>query len=179
MGGVEYAAYNVGTLPAVLFGMRHLETRKEAVVAGLLSGPIAIIPGCLFFIAMIGHYPDILPETVPSIYLLERIGSTTLLFAFQIMLLGTLVETGTALIHGVNERVATRFEERKKTLPTIARSLTAVGILMLAALIARVGLSDLIGVGYRTVTYGFWAVYLIPVLSVGVLLIVRRSRGGG
>jgi uncharacterized membrane protein YkvI len=80
-GGVEYAAYNVGTLPAVLFTIRHLERRKEALVAGLLAGPIAIFPGFFFFLAMVGHYPEIISETIPSIFLLEKVGSNVLLIS--------------------------------------------------------------------------------------------------
>ena len=47
-GGMEYAAYNVGTLPAILFTIRRLERRREALTAGLLAGPIAILPGFFF-----------------------------------------------------------------------------------------------------------------------------------
>ena len=35
MAGVTYAGYNVATIPAVLFCIRHLTSRREAVVAGL------------------------------------------------------------------------------------------------------------------------------------------------
>ncbi len=71
MGGIEYAAYNVGILPAVLFTIRHQQHRKEALTAGVLVGPIAIIPGFFFYMAMMGLYPQVLSETVPSILLLE------------------------------------------------------------------------------------------------------------
>ncbi|HSF19047.1 MAG TPA: hypothetical protein VLK65_26210 [Vicinamibacteria bacterium] len=167
-GGVEYAAYNVGTLPAVLFTIRHLERRKEALVAGLLSGPIAILPGFFFFLAMTGRYPEILPETVPSLFLLNVVGSRLLLFAYQIMLLGTLVETGTALIHAFNERVASSLEEKHRRVVPVFRPVVAIGLLLVAALVAQVGLQDLIAKGYGTVTYGFWLVFLIPVLTWGV-----------
>ncbi|HEY7512859.1 MAG TPA: hypothetical protein VIC87_00195, partial [Vicinamibacteria bacterium] len=39
LAGVTYAGYNVATIPAVLFCIRHLTSRREAVVAGLLAGP--------------------------------------------------------------------------------------------------------------------------------------------
>lgn len=166
-GGIEYAAYNVGTLPAVLFTIRHLQRRKEALLSGLLAGPIAIIPGFLFFLAMAGDYPHILKETVPSVYLLNQVGSRLLLFAFQVMLFGTLVETGTGLIHAFNERIASALEERGRKMKPTTRPLVAVGLLVLATLLAQVGLEDLISKGYGTVTYGFWVVFLLPVLTWG------------
>ncbi len=166
-GGIEYAAYNVGTLPAVLFTIRHLRRRKEALISGLLAGPIAIIPGFLFYLAMAGDYPHILSETVPSVYLLNKVGSRLLLFAFEIMLFGTLVETGTGLIHAFNERIASALEEKGQKMKSTTRPLVAVGLLVLATLLAQVGLEDLIAEGYGTVTYGFWIVFLIPVLTWG------------
>jgi uncharacterized membrane protein YkvI len=166
-GGIEYAAYNVGTLPAVLFTIRHLERRKEALIAGALAGPIAILPGCFFYFAMVGHYPEILSETVPSIYLLNGLGSRLLLYAFQIMLLGTLIETGTGLIHAVNERIAATLRERNEPMPSTLRPLIAIGLLLIATILARVGLEGLIAKGYGTVTYGFWLVFLLPVLTWG------------
>ena len=175
-GGIEYAAYNVGTLPAILFTIRHLERRKEAVTAGLLAGPIAILPGFFFYISMIGFYPSIVSETVPSIVLLEALGSRAFLLVFQIMLLGTLVETGTALIHAFNERLASSFEDKQRTLPDGVRPVVAVVLLALAALLAQVGLEELISKGYGTVTYGFWLIYLVPVLTWGLVRVVRSRH---
>ena len=175
-GGIEYAAYNVGTLPAILFTIRHLERRKEAVTAGLLAGPIAILPGFFFYISMIGFYPSIVSETVPSIVLLEALGSRAFLLVFQIMLLGTLVETGTALIHAFNERLASSFEDKQRTLPDGVRPVVAVVLLALAALLAQVGLEELISKGYGTVTYGFWLIYLVPVLTWGLVRLVRSRQ---
>ena len=175
MGGIEYAAYNVGILPAVLFTIRHQQHRKEALTAGVLVGPIAIIPGFFFYMAMMGLYPQVLSETVPSILLLERVGSRALLLTFQVMLLGTLVETGTGLIHAFNERLSRSFEEQAKHLPSGFRPAVAVVLLALATLLSQAGLEDLIGTGYATITYGFWAVYLLPVLTLGIWKIATRS----
>ena len=175
-GGIEYAAYNVGTLPAVLFTMRHLERRREAVTAGLLAGPIAILPGCFFYLTMIGRYPAILSETVPSLTLLEALGSRAFLLVFQVMLLGTLVETGTALIHAFNERIASALEEKHGHLKTGLRPAVAVALLAVATLLAQAGLEDLISTGYGTVTYGFWLVYLIPVLVLGTYRVWRTPE---
>ena len=65
LGGAEYMAYNVGTLPAVLFCAHHLRTRRDAMVAGVLAGPIGIIPAVLFFIAIAGLGPGMVEETTP------------------------------------------------------------------------------------------------------------------
>lgn len=172
LGGAEYMAYNVGTLPAVLFCARHLRTRRDAVIAGALAGPIGIFPAVLFFIAIAGLGPAMVDETVPSLTLLAAIGSPLLLAAFQIVLFGTLVETATSLIHAFNERVARALEESGRTLSPSLRPLTSTVVLLLAVLLAQAGLESLIGIGYRILTYGFWIVFIFPLLWWGV----RRFR---
>lgn len=173
-GGLEYAAYNLGALPAVLFALRHLTRRREAVVSGLLAGPIAMLPACFFLLAMTGYYPAILTETLPSVFLLNVIGSKVLYFAFQVMLIGTLVDTGVGLIHAVNERVAVALEERRKVMPAKLRLGLALALLVIAVLVSQVGLEGLIARGYGTITYGFWLTFVIPVLTWGAYRVFWR-----
>jgi uncharacterized membrane protein YkvI len=106
-GGLRYAGYNLAAVPGVLFCIRHLSTRREAVIAGLLCGPIAIIPAALFYVALIAFYPSIIDEPVPSIYILSRVGSRCVAVLFQIALFVTLAKTGAGVLHAFNERVAT------------------------------------------------------------------------
>ena len=155
----------------------HIETRKEAVTAGLLVGPIGIIPGVFFYLAMIGQYPEIVSQTVPANYLLGILGSRAFQLVFQIILIGTLMETGTGLIHAFNERVAGVFKERKLEMPSWMRPAAAAALLMLlAVLLSRVGLITLIEKGYGTITWGFLIVFVLPVLTIGLAKILRSAK---
>ena len=174
IGGMEYAAYNVGAIPAVLFTLRYLTRRKEAVVSGLLAGPIAMFPAGCFLVAMAGYYPEILPATVPSLFLLNVIGSKLLFFAFQVMLIGALLDTGAGLVHAFNERVAVALEEKQKVMTAKLRLTLAIALLLVAAVVSRVGLEGLIARGYGTLTYGFWLTFLIPVLTWGAYRVFWR-----
>lgn len=176
LGGIKYAAYNLGVIPAVLFTIRHHRNSRESVIAGLLAGPIAIIPGVLFFLAMTGQYPAILNEVVPANYLLGTLGSRTFQVIFQLVLFGTLIETGTGMIHAVNERIAAVYHERDRTMPGTLRAAVAVGLLIAGALLAQFGLINLIAKGYGTVTWLFLFVFVIPILAWGALALVRRSN---
>ena len=173
-GGVEYAGYNLQMIPAILFCMRHVKTRTEAFGAGVLTGPIAMLPGLLFYLAMVGQYPAILSETVPANFLLTVIGSRIFQIVFQVVLFGTLVETGIGLVHGFNERLATTYAERGREMPNRLRPLIAIAMVAVGALSAQIGLIDLIARGYATVTWGFVMVFVIPVLTVGVWKICRH-----
>ncbi len=175
VGGVEYAAYNLGVVPAILFVTRHFETRREAVGAGLLAGPIAMIPALLFLTAVSGFYPEVLSETVPANFMLLQLGSSGFQILFQLVLFGTLIETGTGFIHAVNERIAGVYEDKGKQLQTWVRPALSTGLLVLGALIAQFGLTGLIAQGYGTITWGFVVVYVVPVLTLGVWKIWRSD----
>mgnify|MGYP001160892736 FL=1 len=175
LGGVAYAGYNLQMIPAVLFTMRHSETRRQAVGAGLLTGPIAMLPGLLFYVAMVGQYPAILDEAVPANVMLELLGSRVFQVVFQVVLFGTLIESGAGLVHGVNERLAATYAEKHREMPARLRPTIAIGMLLIGAVSAQVGLIDLIAQGYGTITWGFIVVYVIPVLTLGVWKIVHTD----
>ncbi len=167
IGGIEYAAYNLGVIPAVLFSVRHATTSREAVAAGLLAGPIAIFPALLFYLAMAGHYPAVLNETLPANYLLEQLGWPLFQISFQVILLGTLIETGTGFVHAVNERVAGLYRDSGSPMMGWLRPAFAVLLLLAGAGLAQLGLVGLVSRGYGTITWGFVMIYVIPVLTVG------------
>ena len=175
MAGVKYAAYNVALIPPLLFPIRHLQGRGETVLAGALAGPVAMIPGLLFYLAMMGQYPGVLDRPVPANLLLELLGSRWFQIFFQVVLFGTLVETGAGLIHGMNERIAKVFRERAMEMPRMARPFLAVGLLLSGTLLAGVGLVDLIARGYGTMTWVFLLVYVLPVLTIGVKKLVTEG----
>jgi uncharacterized membrane protein YkvI len=175
IGGLKYAAYNVAVIPAVLFTVRHAERRRDAVVAGALAGPIAMIPGLFFYLAMVPHYPAIVDRAVPATYLLGQLDARWFSIVFQVVLFGTLVETGTGMIHAVNERVASAFAERRKAMPRGLRPAAAVVLLLAAAGLARFGLVALIARGYGTLTWAFLAVFVVPVLTWGVWKLARGT----
>ena len=175
LGGVTYAGYNLQMIPAILFCMRHSVSRRDAVGAGLLTGPIAMMPALLFYVAMVGQYPEILGEEVPANVLLELLGSRIFQVVFQIVLFGTLIETGAGLVHAVNERLATTYIERHQEMPAYLRPTIAIAMLAIGAVSAQVGLIELIARGYGTITWGFLVIFVVPVLTLGVWKIVRAG----
>jgi len=172
LAGFKYALYNFNVMPAALFCLRHIETRKEAVCAGVFGGVIAIFPGFLFFIAVVSQYPAVLPEEVPMVYLLNHIGSTSLLIIFQIVLLGTLIETGTSLIHAVNERIQSAYHARGKEFPRRLRPVVAVIFILLGLGVASFGLINLIAKGYGSSSWGFLVIFVIPLFTIGIYKII-------
>ena len=174
MAGLTYAGYNVAIIPAVLFSVRHLTRRREAVVAGLLAGPLGMLPGLAFYVAMIGYYREIGAVALPSAFLLAKLQAPWFEWAFQIAVLLTLVDTGVPILHAINERVAKVYEERQQRMPRALRPALALLVMVLSVFAASaVGLVGLIAKGYGLLTYAFIVLLVVPVLSVGVWRIRR------
>jgi len=179
MAGVTYAGYNVATIPAVLFCVRHFGRRREALAAGALAGPLGMLPGVVFYIAMVGYYSEIGQQALPSAFLLAKLHAPWFEWAFQIAVMLTLVDTGVALLHAINERVANAWEERQRPMPRALRPALAVGVMLLAVYAATaVGLIDLIAKGYGTLTWYFLAIYVLPLMTWGVWLLWRHRAQG-
>jgi uncharacterized membrane protein YkvI len=87
-----------------------------------------------------------------------------------------LVETGTGLIHAVNERIAKVYTERNALMPVYLRPVTAIALLVLGALLAQFGLIGLIARGYGTLTWIFLGIFVIPVLTWGVWKMMHQGR---
>jgi len=176
LGGFKYAFYNLGIIPAILFAVRHIETRKEAIGSGIMAGLIGIIPGFLLYLAMISKYPEILKATVPANFMLGEMNLPFFQAIFQIVLFGTLIETGTGFIFAVNERIRSVYEEKKAEMPLWVSVVLPVVLLIAGAFIAQFGLIGLIAKGYGTITWGFFYIYALPVVSLGVWKVIQKDK---
>ena len=173
LGSFKYALYNMGVIPAVFFCLPHIETRKEAFSAGLIGGLIGIFPGFLFYMAVLGHYPGILPQEIPAIYVLKKTDILLLVIFYQLVLFGTLIETGTGFIHAVNERIRSALRSRGKELPAWARPVNALILLGASLGLSTFGLINLIAKGYGSISWGFFVVYFLPLMSLGIYKIFK------
>lgn len=179
--GIAYSGYNVAAIPAILFCLRHMRKRREALAAGLLGGILGMLPAVLFFVAMIGQFDTLAAEAdggrLPVTILISTLSAAGLfVWLFPIVLFGTFIETGAALIHGVNERLDHTFAEHGIRMLAWMRPAVAFAILIVAVVLAdAVGLTGLVARGYGTITWGFLLVYVLPVLTYGVWLTYRRA----
>lgn len=176
LNGIRYAGYNLALIPAVLFCLNHLRTRREAIVSGMLAGIVTIFPGILFYIVMVGEYPQIIEQTVPSLYLLGKMELVWLEVAFTVVLLGTLIETATGMIHAFNERIASQLQQSQREFPKLTRAILAITVLLGSLLLAQVGLVNLISKGYGWLTWLVIVSYVIPVLYQGIPEVLQWGK---
>ncbi len=157
--------------------VRHFQSRRDAVVAGVLAGPLAMLPGLLFFVCMIAWYPQIGSQALPSDYILRQLNMPVFHLLFQAMIFSALLESGAAAVHAANERIAASWRvQRGKELPAVGRFAIASALLVGSIFIAdHFGLVALIASGYRGLAWLFLAVYVLPLLTIGVWWLSRNS----
>lgn len=175
-GGLTYASYNIVGAVVILPVLRHFTSQRDAVVAGLIAGPLSMLPAILFFVAMMAFYPAIGSETLPSDFLLRQMNVPWFQFAFQIMIFAALLESGAGAVHAINERISGALESRGRA-PLLAGSRAIIAAVILAicmAVAGKIGLIDLIASGYRFLAWLFLAVFVLPLLTIGVWQLFHR-----
>lgn len=175
--GLTYAGYNLVGAIVILPVVRHFISRRDAVIAGALCGPLAIIPGMLFFVCMIAYYPEIGRETLPSDYLLRQLGLPVFHILFQVMVFAALLESGTGLVNAINERLAGVYADRGRDMPRSTRIFVALLLAIFAMVVAaRIGLIELIAKGYGNLAYVFLAIFVAPLFTIGLWRIWKSGE---
>jgi uncharacterized membrane protein YkvI len=170
MGGVTYASYNIVGAIVILPVLRHLTSDRDAVIAGVIAGPLAMIPALMFFCCMIAYYPQIAAETLPSDFLLQRMNVPWFHLLFQLMIFAALLESGTGAVHAINERIDKAWRRHSQA-PLAPRARLVIALALLAGcmlLAQRFGLVALIAKGYRALAVLFLLVYVLPLLTLGI-----------
>ncbi|MGH9381220.1 MAG: YkvI family membrane protein [Thermoanaerobaculia bacterium] len=186
--GVLYVGYNLVVFPAVLFTLHRQTTRRETLWAGLIAGFLMTAPFALTYLCLLAFYPsaEVLDAPVPWLPMLRQVGGGGLLVLFGVVMGWTLLETSVGLIHALLDRID---RNRRRRLTRLQSVLLGVGVLLLAALLSRVGIIALVARGYSFMGYLLIALFALPLLTVGTFRILkpqwrpelrigRRSPGG-
>lgn len=176
LNGLKYAGVNINCFVGVLFLVGMLENRKEAFLSGALVGPIAMIPGMMFFFTMAAFFPQLETEVVPLTFILNQLNAPIFKLIFQVAILGTLLQTGVGMLHAVNERIQTSYNRNNEEMPHKVRGAISLLIMLFSITIAEwVGLVSLIDNGYGALSWVFIVLIFVPVFTVGLRLILHPN----
>ncbi|MBX7483471.1 YkvI family membrane protein [Qipengyuania qiaonensis] len=175
VGGVTYASYNVIGAVLILPFLRYHGTRRDALVSGLLAGPLAMLPALGFYLSMVAFVPEISEVALPSDYLLSRIGLPWFTFAFQAMIFVALLETGVGMVNALGDRAISAARSRGMIIPAAARlSFSALIVLGAGVLATNLGFIDLIAGGYGVFGWIMLALFVAPLLTIGTFRIFSK-----
>ena len=175
VSGLQYSFYNLGIVPALLYTVRGANTRREAVVSGVLAGVIGIIPAVMLLLAMSCNLPAAVAAEVPVTVMFDMLDMKWLFILFEIVLFGTLIETGTGFIKAVDDRIEVGYSSHGTKVPVWMRPTIAVVSVIIGICVSTFGLTGLIAKGYGTICWGFFLIYVVPMLTIGIYKIAKRS----
>ena len=178
LNGLSYASYNTVGAVIILPVLRHLVSDRDAVVSGLIAGPLTMLPALLFFVPMVAFYPEVAGAALPSDFMLQKMGMPWFHYLFQLMIFSALLESGTSAVHAINERVDHAWKA-SRGVALSHRARLAIALVLLAGcmfLAGRFGLVALIANGYRALAYIFLAVYVLPLVTIGLWRVLKRPE---
>ncbi|RRD65151.1 YkvI family membrane protein [Fretibacterium sp. OH1220_COT-178] len=176
LGGFQYAFYNMAVTSTVLFALNYLESRREAILAGIMAAFISMIPALFLYIAMIGIYPDVLSVEIPSNEIIARLGTRFLLPLWIVVLFGTMIETGVGFFHTINERInATLIARRGIGMNRTSRAAVGVLLALVGMAISNYGLIGLIAKGYGTISWAFFILQGVGLFTLGLYKLAKKG----
>ena len=177
--GIVYVAYNLILYPSSFEALKRQDSRKQSLISGLIAGVLMTVPWFITYFAFMGYYPDpdVLGATVPWLVILKQVGGTWTIILFGIVMGWTLIETSTGIIHAFVARVnAGLVDFGKNPLSPKQNAIMTVIVLVLAILLSKVGIIDLISKGYNAMSYALMIVYMLPMLTIGLYTIVKGKK---
>ena len=175
--GFKYAFYNLAPVPVILYAVRSIETRKQALISGCLAAVITMVPGLLFHLSFAPTYPAILGQPLPTYWMMHQLSIPLLTVLYVIVLFGTLVETCAGGMQGVNERLDHwSLANHGEGLSRLSHALTAGVAILVSGSLSMFGIIALVAKGYGTIAWGFFVIYVVPTLTIGVYKISRQQK---
>lgn len=187
-GGLRYASYNLICVSMILYTLRDLQTRREAVTCGILAGLLGAAPALPLLLAMGCDFPAVLASETPVTAIFQRLDMPWLYLLFEIVLFGTLIETAAGFIKALEDRIERALFRScgpgryppAGTDPSswtwLARPLITGAVTALGICVSTFGLTELIDKGYGTICYGALLLFALPMLTRGVRMIRRAGR---
>jgi uncharacterized membrane protein YkvI len=177
LGALTYSGYNIVVMPICIYVARNFRSRSEALIAGALVGPLILLPGLTLSIGLAAFYPAVLSAPIPISVVVTALQVPGLAIAVQLVILTALLKSAVGLLNGVNERVARAVQDKGGAMPPWTRAVAALIAMIVAVFLsAWFGIIELIKHGYRFSSYFFVVVFLLPLLTRGLWLVLIPAQ---
>lgn len=167
--GAVYVGLGFVIYPSTLITVRHLRSRREAAVAGVLTGGLYVVPWFLTYFALMTYYPQgkVFDAPVPWLVMLQDTDRWVII-VYGVLVGWTLVATAVGLIQSVLLRLDQNMIEVKgQPLGSPARIAITLVALALGSILSVIGIIDLIAVGYLVGAVALIVVFGIPLILRG------------
>jgi uncharacterized membrane protein YkvI len=174
----QFALYNLSIVPVLLYAVADIRTRKEAVISGAIAAMSGAWPALAMHMTFLSNTPEVLSEALPMFRIVGELAVPGLMAIYVVILLGTIVQTAIGALQGLGDRLDGWLADTKGTsLSPRGRAIMGASALVISSLLSMVGVIKLVANGYGTLAWGFLAVYILPLLTIG-LWKIRNNRPG-
>jgi uncharacterized membrane protein YkvI len=174
--GLIYAIGGGGYIPLLLYCATKLKSRSEAVIAGLAAALIAAVPALIFHLGFMTRYPEIIDQRIPAYWMFREIGATAMLNVYVVVMFVLVAQTGVGVLQGLIQRVDVWSQSKRGVaLSPARRALIAGSAAAMSVALGSMGIVALILRGYTIMFASFIFVFVMPLVTYGVYLIVRGT----
>lgn len=175
--GLIYAIGGGGYLPLLLYCAAGLRNRREVGTAAVSAAVIAAIPATIFHVSFMAGYPTILDEKIPTYWLLQHVSTPTMLNIYVLVMFVLVAQTGVGVLQGLIERVDLFWKQKYgHDLPAWGHSSLAGAIFVICTAASTMGITALILRGYTIMFTSFIVVFIIPLITYGLYLVVQKGK---
>lgn len=172
--GLMYAIGGGGYLPLLLYCAIGLKTRGEVVAAGIFAAAVAGIPALIFHFAFMAGYPKVIEQRIPTYWMFDQISTPMMLNIYVIVMFVLVAQTGVGVLQGLIERLDVWHQQKRGgPLTRMGHGAIAGGAVVFSMLLGSMGIVALILRGYTIMFASFIFVFVVPLLTYGVYLVLR------
>lgn len=176
VSGLQFSLYNSALVPVLIYCTAGINTQQQAIISGVVAGVFGAIPALLLHITFIAYYPTIVQEALPVYALLQTLNHQFPINIYFIILSGTIILTAVGVLQGVSERVdGLRVDGGNQPLSRMSRALIAGGLLLVSIALSKFGIVALVAQGYGNLAWAFFAVFTLPLLTLGMGKLLRSN----
>lgn len=171
--GFRYTMYNLCVVMPALQSVDRFKGKFESVLATVFSIILVYGAAAVLWLCLMAYYPDVVNFTAPVYDILKVLNIPWVLAIYVFWIFYTLIETALGMVYAIVRRVDAQLTLRGKHLGRVGETVLAAAIFAVSVVTAQVGLIALVAQGYGTMAWVFFAVYFVPIITIGVIRLTR------
>lgn len=177
VSGVNYALFNGALVPAMLYAGAGLASARQSALAGVLGAFLCMTPAALIHMTLAPALPALLDQPLPIYARILGVGAPWLVGLYLLMLASELINSGLGCTQAIVERLDRLCQDRRdRCLTRRERVVAIVALLAVAGALSALGVIAIVAKGYSAIGWSMVAVYVAPLLTVGVWRLARAPR---
>lgn len=170
--GFLYLGFQMACVGGYIAVADALKTRQDCIKAAVYGFIFNAACLSLATIAILGYYPDILPETLPALYVVKHTpGGSGLQIGISLLIFLAVITTGVSLVYGGVRRIVEWWMRGKESSEGVLKKNMIASALYIVVcwIIATAGLMPLVAKGYSFIGYISLPCIVLPILVKGIV----------